>query len=686
MCILMGIDLSGKFSSKTKKAMKLLGNALRLGSSKPIEFKSKIDATSVNRGNNSDGQSDEQVNIKNVQASTNDTQLKANIKAMVKNAKNINEIDLKHFFGNDGILACLSNSSFTSSSSYFKKIYESINQASETLLMAEVNTLNTTEQVADALTLLLQLRNTLTTYLTRTKRNNYKDSASKFNDGGTIDKCKVVACHTLLLGLKQKEEKLKKRQEEFQQSPQSSSTSNSISQYTPLDDLDTELTNRQGMLNRTFCTEIKKIQSIHPENKNKFIYAYDTTQTAELIKTLTKIDIHRINPTDITIYTLKNRNSLTGNYILKSIYIPKTSSPTNSSTKTQNTTYTQNKYTPTNPYNFLQESLQTTHHISIFINTELFEKIAKNEKIQHQIHQIIFPDLPQHLSSEDHPYQPNCPETNFINAMSAKTTGNFLTKLDTNPNQTLIQQALGYIIVTVKPSDNQFEMPCQTFGDQNFVTDLDTSLQKRTKYTHDPNAELTNMCQENALCPVIFVQPNLFDSIARTASDRQEILTHIAKPDNNHILTEVPPITELVRRCNITNFSDLTPRVIPVLKLPEIKTYITAINSAIEQNDYINIPKPPTSLSNKALDVIKQLLTQTQASRRNDPTNKRKRRQKPTRLRKGMFSNPAPAQTGNLRTNPTTNHQKTNTEAHQTQHQSPATPKKQPKPITNLNP
>lgn len=197
----MVIDLSGKFSSKTKKAMKSLG--LAIGLNGPVEFKSKIEFDSDNSGSSQDIQRD----IKAVNLTTKASQLKANIKAMVKKHGNLDRIDLTHFLGKDGILACLSNSSFTSSSSYFKRIYKSISTTPAELLTKDVTKL-TAEEVDEALTLLTALRKAIIYYLIQENRHTYTDSAKKFDDGRQIDKCKVFAGHTFLLGLLQKQTEL----------------------------------------------------------------------------------------------------------------------------------------------------------------------------------------------------------------------------------------------------------------------------------------------------------------------------------------------------------------------------------------------------------------------------------------------------------------------------------------------
>lgn len=649
MCILMGIDLSGKFSSKTKKAMLLLGKALGLGPGTPIKFKSKIDASSVNRGNSSDGQSDESVNIKNVQASTTAEKLKANIKAMVKNVNTINDINLIDFFGENGILACLSNSSFTSSSSNFKKIYKSIDDklATQLLIIDEYLTSTDIEQI---LTHITMIRNAIITYLNLQKRNNYKDSASKFDDGGTIDKCKVVACHTLLLGLKQKEERLKKRQTESHQNPPSSSSSNSISQYTPLENLDTSQRTKKGKLSRAFYTELKKIQSIHLQNESLFIYAYDTDQTDELITALTKAANKQLKAANITIYTLEDREHFTQHYKLRSICIPETTKPT--------LTYRTSLRFPSKPCDFLKSLLEADKtvsisvSISIFVNTNLFNKIAQNETILTKIQKILSPRLPQNLSSNNRPYQPNCPDENFINAMSATTTSDLLTHLTTTYKQDLLRNAQNYIIVTVKPSGKQLEMPCQTFGEQKFVKDLNTSLEKRPKYIQDPDTELKSICQNYKAYPVIFVKPDLFDSIVQNDSDKQKILELMANEDNALIQQLVPEITQQAKSTTpfpSSTIISLTKDLVKTLSLPEIKNYIKTLKDQIENEltqskdnitptlkDYPDTPVP-TSLTHEALTTLHELWKQIQTSKPRSQPKKPKTNTK-TKIQKDKTS------------------------------------------------
>lgn len=652
MCILMGIDLSGKFSSKTKKAMLLLGKALGLGAGTPIKFKSKIDASSVNCDSNSAGHSDEQVNIKNVNASTTTAQLKANIKAMVENVNTINDINLIHFFGKNGILACLSNSSFTSSSSNFKKIYKNIDDklATQLVFIDEYLTSTNIEQILAYIPI---IRQTIINYLNLKKRNNYKDSASKFDDGGTIDKCKVVACHTLLLGLKQKEERLITRQQESRQSPQSSSSSNSISQYTPLEDLNTNPSTKKGIVDRAFYTELKKIQSIHPQNESLFIYAYDTTHTDDLITTLTKTDINQLNPKDITIYTLNNRTSLNENYKLNLIYIPKTSSPTPSSTQLTHATFKKNQYSLENPCHFLEEKSKIANTISIFVNTYLFEKVAQSETILTQIQTILSPEIPQDLSSNDHPYQPNCTEKNFINAMSATTITDFLNHLNTTSTQRLIRKANNYIIVTVKPSGDQLEMPCLALGEVQSIKDLNTSLGKRPKYIQDPDTELGIICQNYKAYPVIFVKPDLFDSIVQYDLDTQhKILEFMAEQDNTLIQQLVPQITLQAKSTKPfprSNIISLTTDLVETLILPEIKNYISTLKEQIENElkqstnnitptikDYPDTPVPK-SLTPESLTTLQELWNQIQTSKPRSQPKKPKTNRK-TKIQKDQSS------------------------------------------------
>lgn len=653
MCILMGIDLSGKFSSKTKKAILLLGEALGLGPGKPIKFKSKINASSVNRDDKSAGHSDEQVNIKNVKASTTAAQLKANIQAMVENVNTINDINLIHFFGKNGILACLSNSSFTSSSSNFKKIYKNIGDKLATQLLVNDQYLTSTD-IEQILAYIPIIRHIIITYLNLKKRNNYKDSASKFDDGGTIDKCKVVACHTLLLGLKQKEERLITRQQDSQQSPQSSSSSNSISQYTPLEDLNTKPSTKKDIVNRAFYTELKKIQSIHPQNESLFIYAYDTAQTDELITTLTKAAIKHPNPEDITIYTLENRKSLNEDYKLKFIYIPKTSSPTTSNTAQPPTTYDeQSLHYLESPCLSLIKELNKTNTISIFVNTKLFKKVAQSETILTQIHRILSPEIPQDLSSKDHPYKPNCPEENFINAMSATTITDFLNHLNTTSTQRLIRKAPNYIIVTVKPSGDQFEMPCLAAGEIRYINDLDASLEKRPKYIQDPDTELGNICQNYKAYPVIFVKPDLFDSIVQCDLDAQpRVLKFMVEEDNTLIQQLVPQITQQAKSTTPfprSNIISLTKDLVETLMLPEIKNYISTLKEQIENElkqstdnitptikDYPDTPVP-NSLTPKSLTTLQELWKQIQTSK---PKSKPKKQNinGTTKIKKGQSS------------------------------------------------
>lgn len=456
-----------------------------------------------------------------------------------------------------------------------------------------------------------------------------------------------------MLGLKQKEERLITRQQDSQQSPQSSSSSNSISQYTPLEDLNTNPSTKQGIVNRAFYTELKKIQSIHPQNEGLFIYAYDTAQTDELITTLTEAAIKHNNPEDITIYTLENRKSLNEDYKLKFIYIPKTSSPNTSSTQQTHATFKQNQYSLENPCHFLKEKSKIGNTISIFVNTNLFDEIAQSETILTQIHRILSPELPQDLSSNDHPYQPNCPKGNFINAMSATKITDFINHLNTSSTQRLIRKAQNYIIVTVKTSGDQLEMPCLAAGEIRSINDLNASLEKRPKYIQDPDTELGNICQNYKAYPVIFVKPDLFDSIVQYDLDAQpRVLKFMVEEDNTLIQQLVPQITQQAKSTTPfprSNIISLTKDLVETLMLPEIKNYIRTLQEQIENElkqstdnitptikDYPDTPVPK-SLTPKSLTTLQELWKQIQTSK---PKSKPKKQNinGTTKIKKGQSS------------------------------------------------